>query len=89
MYLYVLDFLEPWALFPSGCCHFSEGLGPTHSRLRVCSVISHVHPELLTPLYSVQVISFSIIFTVAKYPYLTLVPVLNNTSQTLMGFKSY
>ena len=62
---------------------------PTQSTLRACSVIGYVHPDLLTPLYSVQVVWFSVIFTISKYPHSTLMPVLNDASQNLMGFKSY
>ena len=51
--------------------------------------MTYVHPELLTPLYSVQVVWFSAIFTSSKYPHSILEPILNDTSQNLMGFKSY
>ena len=61
-------------------CHswvLREHSVPTQSTLRACSVVSHVHPELLTPLYSMQVVWFSINFTILKYPCLTLVPIVS------------
>ena len=104
LYAYELDFLLPLELSPSGYHHFYEGAQgvaqwvlsataeysvSTQGLLRARSVISHMHPELLTPLYSVQVVWFSAFFTILKYPRLILKPILNDTSQDLMGFKSY
>lgn len=83
MSLYVIDFLEPQEFSPFGCHHFCEGAQglaqwvfsvtaeysvSTQGLLRAHSGHIHVHPELLTPLYSVQVAWFSAIFTIPKCP---------------------
>lgn len=80
MHLDAIDFLGPLD-FPFWKPPFLGGL-------RAHSVISHVHSELLISLDSVQVVWFSIICTVLRYPCLTLGPVLNNTSQTRIHVKA-